>query len=194
MLKNNRNHGKVRELCSLFKEPSVIKVTYKDRIKMSPNLEYAVSVPIDNKTRAMVCGVAPQTFKIGQQIEVFRGNSKIRNIIFSSDSTLVLIANDEKLGVYSTISRRVVVVISADELQTEDKELAITSARFINATYNLHIVPDLTETDLCSEDFVWLNLGKGNFMFVDLRGWKIEPNFKPTKTVVSIKNWESFVN
>ena len=116
LVKNNRQHRRVREICNLFKEPSIIKKVYETKIKMSPNLEYAVSIPLKDKTRAMIGSVAPNTFKIGQLVEVFRGTSKIRSIIFSSDSTLVMIANDDKLGVYSTITKKMIVTVTADEL------------------------------------------------------------------------------
>lgn len=193
LIKNNRLHKHVRELCSKFETPSILQNTYSSHVHFSPNLKFAVTVPLLDKTTVMVGKVTKDTFKIEDMTRVFDGNSRIKKILFSSDSSLVLIASSEKFAVVSLATRKRLVIVTTKELEGAVNEYAVEDPFFLSSGYNVHAVPYLSERSMISEDFVYTYLGQGKLLLVDLRGWKQGKEFKHKRIHVTIENWDQFL-
>lgn len=194
LIKNNRQHKNVRELCRKFETPSILQNTYSSHVHFSPNLRFAVTVPLLDKTIAMVGKLTKETFKTEDMTRVFDGNSRIKKIAFSSDSSLVLIASSEKFAVVSLAGKKRLVIVTTKEIEGAANENAVEEPYFLSSKYNIHAVPYLTEMNLISEDFVYTYLGQGKLLMVDLRGWRQGKEFKHKRITVNIENWDQFLN
>lgn len=192
LINNNKQHAHVRELCSLFGSPVIHRTTYSSHVHFSPDLKYAISVPLLDKTCAMAAVVVPESYRLEDMSRVFDSNSRVRKVTFNSDSSLALVASEEKLCIIALNSRKKLVTILSKDLDSPHPAEAVVDPSFISFQSTIHLVPLLSETSLISEDIVYVNLRNGKILLVDLRGWKTAKDFKPRLLTITLEGWQTY--